>query len=83
MNNEAQLFNSCTWIFDILLKLPLILTYLAYRANAKKRVTCISNDIVTVLNAREKRALANVNDVGRGVRGCNAVFTLERPYIFM
>ena len=36
-----------------------ILTHLAYRANAKKRV--IPNDIVTDLKSREKRARADVN----------------------
>ena len=36
-----------------------ILTHLAYRANAKK-IRVISNDIVTVLKARGKRALADV-----------------------
>ena len=36
-----------------------ILTHLAYRANAKERV--ISNDKVTVLKARGKRTLADVN----------------------
>ena len=46
-------------------------------------------DIVTVLKARGKRALASVNcnamqiDVSRGVKGCNVVFTLEIRYIFM
>ena len=39
--------------------LLVILTHLVYRANAKKRV--ISNDIPTVLKARGKRALADVN----------------------
>ena len=38
-----------------------ILTHLAYRANCKKRV--ISNNIVTVLKGRGKRALADVNDL--------------------
>ena len=37
----------------------LVLTHLAYRANAKK--TCISNDIVTILKARGKRAQADIN----------------------
>ena len=37
-----------------------IVTHLAYKANAKKRVIR-SNDIVTVLKARGKRALADVN----------------------
>ena len=59
-----------------------ILTHLTYRANAKK--TC---DIVTVLKAFGKSALADVNftanDVSRGDRLCNVVFTLERRYIFM
>ena len=36
----------------------MILTHLAYRANAKKRG--ISNDIVTVLKPCEKRALADI-----------------------
>ena len=46
-------------------------------------------DIFTVLKARGKRALAGVNcnvvqnDVSRGVRRCNVVFTLEIRYIFM
>ena len=35
------------------------ITHLAYRANAKKHV--LSNDIVTVLKACGKRALADVN----------------------
>ena len=40
-------------------KICKILTHFAYRANAKKRD--ISNDIVTVLKARGKHALAEVN----------------------
>ena len=39
--------------------LSFILTYLAYRANANKRV--VSNNNVTVLKAHGKRTLADIN----------------------